>query len=63
MLIKDWWIEKQKNRKVHGVLNNAIACRPDYSLAYGWKFYGFFHNETDLTQVTCKRCRKILENK
>jgi hypothetical protein len=46
-----------KGRKVHGVKNNFIACKQDFSLAYGWASY----EGNDMRQITCKTCRKILK--
>ena len=44
-------------RKVHGVLNNFIACNQEYGLASGWAF----SDRTDLREITCRTCRKVLK--
>ena len=50
-------------RKVHGVLNDRIACRPSYSLASGFLFVDRCSKEHyDLRKVTCRVCRKALQN-
>ena len=49
---REQWL---KGRKVHGVLNDSIACRPSCGLASGLAFY-----DDDLRKVTCLSCRKIL---
>ncbi len=54
-----------RGRKVHGVSadKRSIACRPSYSLAIGWAFHDRHSKEHyDLRQITCKTCRKIIQN-